>query len=350
MLSIQHLTDAINFYHRHKGLIKKITGSKHAAILATETYLQSLQPDRNLISNQDLLTINRFFLFDHPVQPGKAAYETWLFINYHYFCDLNFAQVDQLAQLLNCSVPLKHAGFATCSEAGYQKFPENFSKLTLEQLDNRSNAEKMREFFNVLSAAYQHNNFSEDGFVALSKLCVQGMLNQDIINLILQNKQANFLAECMIMMKHSDILTPKNQQILIDFPYLQRLLRTMLCLEKIGLLTPENFAEISGDNNHAWLLALEEMPEALITPEIWQGLLNLLKNSHISDFKNDIKEYAEMLMQEANVEQKEKVSLISEEAQATQSRPSTSRLFLISPGTLSAVVNEEVVATSNLVP
>lgn len=349
MLSIQHLTDAINFYHRHKGLIKKITGSKHSAILATETYLKSLQPDTNLISTQDLLTINRFFLFDHPVQPGKAAYETWLYINYHYFCDLNFAQVDQLAQLLNGSVPLKRAGFATCNEAGYQKFPENFSKLTLEQLDNRSNAEKMREFFNVLSVAYQHNNFSEDGFVALSKLCVQGMLNQDIINFIMQNKQPNLFAECMIMMKHSDILTPENQQILIDFPYLQASLRAMLCLDKIGLLTPENFAEISGDNYHAWLLALEEMPEDLITPEVWRGLLNLLKNSDISDFKNDIKEYAEMLMQEVNVEQMEKVSLISEEAQATQSRPSTSRLFLVSPVNPS-VVNEEVVATSNLIP
>lgn len=342
MLNIQHVTDAIHHYHRNKGFIKRILNSSHLAIRATETYLQALQKNKDLISDADLLTINRFFLLDHPVQPGKAAYETWRFINYHYFCDLNAVSIAQLA-------PLTH-----CDNASVQRSPEDFSKLALAQLDKRSNAKKMREFFKVLRLAYQQNNLTEDGFVALSKLCIEEMLSQDYANLIQQNKQANFLAECLIMMKHHDILTHDNQQTLIDFAYLQPLHRTMVCLARIGILTQKNFSVISADNNHQWLLALEEMPEDLITPGVWEGLLNLLRNNGITDFKKDIEAYTEMLRQDITGEQMEevhleKLNLVSEEGPARQNIASTSHMFLVSPVKLPELI-EETSAKINLVP
>lgn len=354
MLNIQQVTDAIHGYHRNKGFIKRIIKSSHSAIRATESYLQSLQENKGLISEQDLFSINRFFLLDHPVQSGTAAYKAWRLINYHYFCDLNAVRVTQLTQLLKHSVPLKYAGFATCSKAGYQNFPKNFSKLMLAQLDSGSNAEKMDDFFKVLSAAYQQHHFTKECFVALSKLSVEGMLNPDTVNLIRENKHAHLLAECLILMKHNDILTADNQQRLIDFAYLQPLYRTMIGLERIGILTQENFSVISADNNHPWLLALEEMPEDFMTPGIWEGLLSLLKNSDISDFKTDIKAYAEMLrqgfigepMEEMSLE---KMQLVNEKGQARSSLASTSRLFLVSPVSLPEVV-KDTSAKINLVP
>lgn len=352
MLDIQKVNDTITLYRRNKGFIKKLIRSDHSAILATEAYLKSLQ-NNTLLSHQDLFSINRFFLLDHPIKSATAAYTAWLTINYLYFCELNSVQVHKLAQLLQTMVPLKYAGFTTCSKAGYQKFPENFSKLTLEQLDNRKNSDKMAEFFKVSSKAFQQNKCTEDGFVALSKLCVEGMLNQANVDHIQQSSHPKLLAECLILMKHSNILTPENQQIVIGFPYLQQLQHTMICLEKIGLLTQEDFAMISKENNHPWLLALEEMPKELVSTRIWEGLVNLLKNSDINDFKTDIKAYADMLKQDVTIEQMEKISLadedIAKKIQATSSQVSTSRLFSVSPANLQPTA-EEVSEKINLAP
>ncbi|MEN9916649.1 MAG: hypothetical protein RLY40_581 [Pseudomonadota bacterium] len=327
MLDIQQVTEAINLYRRNKGFIKKLTRSEHPAITATAAYIATLRLHKKILSSEDLFTINRFFLLEHPVHPGKAAYKAWLDINYHYFCVLNHAQTLHLARLLKSPVPIKYAGFATCSQAGYQQFPEHFSKLMREQLDKKSNGEKMWEFFQVLSVAYQQNDFTEEYFPAFSKLCVEGMLNQHNIRIIQQSKQASLLAECLIKLKHTDTLTAENQlfistysqlfliqvtqmlivldiaglntltnrEILASFPHPLPLRRAIAWLEKINALTQENFDVISAEANLSWLLALEEMPEALITEKTWQGLLNLSKKGEESEVRKNVKDYAELL-------------------------------------------------------
>jgi hypothetical protein len=273
-------------------------------------------------------------------------------------------------------VPIKYAGFTTCSKAGYQNFPEHFSKLMLEQLDNKSNVEKMQEFFQVLSQSYQDINFTDDRFIALSKLCIEGMLSQDYVNVIKQSGQANFLAKCLIKMKHTDTLTTENKNFIISypgsliipvshilialdkaglntlanreslasFPMPLPLHRTIKALEKKGLLTQENFDLISAENNLSWLLALEEMPEALITADIWQGLVNLSKNSNENDFKKDIKDYAEMLKNKLNVEQIKKDILASKEHIETQAVTSIARprFFSVTPTSLTPSAADEV--------
>ncbi|WP_342219378.1 hypothetical protein [Rickettsiella endosymbiont of Miltochrista miniata] len=376
MLNIQQVTEVINHYHQNKGILKKLARTEHPAIRATDEYLKSLKLHKGLLSNQDLFNINRFFLCDHPVKPGKASYEAWYTINYQNFCALNFGQANQLGQLLSYPVPIKYAGFATCGKAGYQQFPEYFSKLTLEQLDNKSNAEKMQEFFQVLNQCYQENNFTGDCFLALSKLCVEGMLSQEYINAIKSNVQANFLAKCLIKMKHTDTLTPENQafilayrgsiiipvthilialdktglntlanrKILADFSYPIALHRTVKLLEKLDLLTQENFDLISSENNLSWLLALEEMPEELITAEVWQGLLNLSENSNENDFRKDIQAYAEVLKKKLNVECMKKDILASEDHIETQAVTSIarSRFFSVAPANLTPPAKEEM--------
>ncbi|MEN9450657.1 MAG: hypothetical protein RJA83_1275 [Pseudomonadota bacterium] len=374
MLNIQQVTEAINHYRHNKGILKKIRRTEHPAISATETYLHSLQSNKTLLSNQDLFKINCFFLLDHPVKPGKASYAAWLAINYQNFCALNFGQITRLSQLLPDPVPIKYSGFATCRKAGYGEFPEHFSKLSLEQLDNKSNAEKMQEFFQVLSQGYQENTLTDDRFLALSKLCVEGMLTQEHINAIKSNVQANFLAKCLIKMKHTDTLTPENQafilaypgsiiipvthilialdktglntltnrKILADFSYPIALHRTIKCLEKNGLLTQENFDLISAEHNLSWLLALEEMPEALITAEVWQGLLNLSENSNENDFRKDIQAYAEVLKKKLNVERMEKDILDSEEHIETQAISPRTQFFSVTPATVTPSTEEKV--------
>lgn len=375
MLNIQQVTEVINHYHHNKGILKKLRRTEHPAIRVTDEYLKSLKIHKGLLSNQDLFKINRFFLCDYPVKPGKASYKAWAAINYQNFCTLNYGQITRLSKLLTHPVPIKHSGFATCSKAGYQQFPEHFSKLTLERLDVRSNEEKMYEFFLLLSKIYQkiklndngmqeinlddesdrNTIFNEDQFLGLSKLCVEGMLTQEYIDAVLKNRQANFLAKCLIKMKHTDTLTADNQNFILtysgaliipvtrclvsldkvglntsinrttldSFSFPVPLQRTIEWLEKIELLTQENFDLISAEENIAWLCALEEMPEALITAEIWQGLVNLSINSNENDFRKDIKDYAEVLKKKLNVEQIKKDILVSEdiETQATTSTP-----------------------------
>jgi hypothetical protein len=74
MLNIQQVTEVINLYRRNKGFIKKLTRTDHPAILATEEYLRALHLKNDILSNQNLFDINRFFLLDHPVKPGRASY------------------------------------------------------------------------------------------------------------------------------------------------------------------------------------------------------------------------------------------------------------------------------------
>ena len=359
MLNIQQVTEIINHYHHNKGILKKLRRTEHPGIRATDDFLKSLKIHEGLLSNQDLFKINRFFLSDYPVKPGKAS--SWAAINYQNFCALNYGQIKKLTELRKYSVPIKYAGFATCSKAGYQQFPEHFSKLSLEQLDNISNDEKMQEFFQVLSQSYQENTLTDDRFLALSKLCVEGMLNQAYINVIEQSTQANFLAKCLIKLKHTDTLTVENQNfiltysgaliipvtqclvsldkaglntlinrmILARFSFPIPLYRTIKVLEKNRRLTQENFDFISAEENIAWLCALEEMPEALITPEIWQGLVNLSTNTNENDFRKDIQDYAEMIKRKLNVEQIEKDILASEEHIETQATASTLGFFSV---------------------
>ncbi|MGC1853992.1 MAG: hypothetical protein WA659_01240 [Candidatus Aquirickettsiella sp.] len=355
MPNIQQVNEVINRYRRNKGIMKKITRTDHPAIQATEVYLKSLQRDKDFLSSQDLFKINRFFVFDHRVKPGTASYEAWYAINYQNFCGLNREQANQLTKLLGHPLPMEYSGFATCSKAGYQQFPECFSKLTLLELDNSSNAKKMQEFFQVLSQAYQENSLTGDSFLALSKLCVEGMLSQENVAHIKQSTHANFLAKCLIRMKHSDTLTEENRQfilsysgsfvitvtqslifldktglntlnnrkILSDFSFPIPLHRALRFLEKKGLLTQASFDLISAENNISWLLALEEMPEELITTEIWEGLVNLSKTSHENDFSKDIKDYAEVIKRKLHVVI-EKDRLASEDQIETQAVISTS--------------------------
>lgn len=377
MLTILQVTDVINLYHHNKGILKKLRRTEHPAIRATDEYLKSLKIHKGLLSNQDLFKINRFFLSDHPVKPGKASYMAWAAINYQNFCTLNYVQITHLSRLLTHAVPTKHAGFATCSKAGYQHFSEHFSKLTLEQLDNRSNAEKMQEFFQVLSRMYQkiklHDKkeinlsdenvqdiiFNEDHFLALSKLCVEGMLTEVYINAILKSNHANILAISLIYLKRKDSLNLENQQfifaysgmiipmthslvalkkaglntlgnreILANLPFPVPLHRTIKCLEKKELLTQANFDFISAENNLSWLIALEEMPDELITAEIWKDLLNLSKKTNIeNELRKDIKEYAEQLRKKLNIDYIEKDILACEEQIETQAKSSTIRFF-----------------------
>lgn len=356
MLNIQQVTEAIHRYRRDKGILKKLRRSDHPAILATEAHLQSLQRDEVVLFNQDLFTINRFFVHEYPVKPGTAAYAAWYAINYQNFCALNYDQVTRLTQLLSFPVPLKYAGFTTCAKAGYQQFPTHFSKLTREHLDKKSNTEKMQKYFQVLSKAYQQSSFSDDHFLAFSKLCVEGMLNQDYIDIIQKSSQANFLAKCLIRMKHTDALTSENQQFLIAYsgtfiiPVTQMLIaldkaglntsinrqivadfsnplplqRAFKYLERAELLTQEYFDLISAEENLSWLFSLEEMPEDLITAEVWQGLVKLLENSNENDFRRDFKEYAQMLKKQLNRQQRGKDALVSEVGLDNQGRPSTS--------------------------
>lgn len=383
MLNIQHVTEVINHYHRNKGILKKIRRTEHPAIRATDEYLKSLKMHKDLLSNQDLFNINRIFLSDYPVTPGKASYVAWAHINYQNFCALNVGQVSRLAKLRSHPIPTKYSGFATCSKAGYQQFPGHFSSLSIEQLDKRSNAEKMLEYFQLLNRVYQkiklNDNgtqdinlentdadeiiFNEDRFIALSKLCVEGMLTQTHIDAILQSNHANFLAKSLIYLKHTDTLTLENQQFILTYsgaliipvthilvnldkaglntlanreifakfsiPY--PLHRIIKCLEKIGILTQENFMLISAEKNLTWLLALEEMPEELITPEIWQELIHLSKICSENELRKNIKDYAELLKKKLNIEQIEKDILASEEQIETQVMTSSTRFFSVTP-------------------
>lgn len=389
MLNIQQVIEVINRYHHNKSIIKKLARTEHPAIRATNEYLKSLKPEEDLFSNQDLFNINRFFLCDHPVKPGNASYKAWYAINYQNFCDLNLGQTNRLGQLLSHPVPVEYAGFATCSKAGYQQFPEHFSKLSVEQLDNKSNAKKMKEFFQFLSQVYKKINlsdasdqeiiFNEDHFLALSKLFVEGMSCQTYIDAILKSSRANFLAKCLIIMKHTDTLTLENQEFILtysggliipvtrclvsldkaglntsfnrttlgSFSFPIPLQRIIKLLEKIELLTQENFDLISAENNLSWLLALEEMPEALITAEIWQGLVNLSQISHENEFRKDIKDYAEVLKKKLNVKQIEKDIMTSEDDIETQAVTSTTRFFSV-PENFSSTVDK--IQKINLVP
>jgi hypothetical protein len=381
MLNIQQVTEAIDLYRRNKGFIKKLTRTDHPAILAAEAYLKLLQLQKVLLSNQDLFNINRFFLLDHPVKPGTPAYAAWLFINYQNFCTLNYAQVTKLTKLLGDPVLIKKAGFATCSKAGYQKFPAHFSKLSLGQLDNRSNAEKMQEFFCVLSQCYLDDRFTDDCFLALSKLCVEGMLNQEYINTIKQSVQASFLVESLINLKHTDTLSAENQDFIIAYSgsMIVPVTNILIALDKTGLntltnrkilagfstpiplhriiqilvknelLTQENFDLISAENNLSWLIATEEMPEELITTEIWQGLINLSKNSNENDFRKDIKAYADMLKKKLNDERKleleqkiEKANLASEDPIGAQAVTARARFFSVTPVKLTQSAENKV--------
>ena len=242
MPNIQQVNEVINRYRRNKGIMKKITRTDHPAIQATEVCLKSLQRDKDFLSSQDLFKINRFFVFDHRVKPGTASYQAWYAINYQNFCDLNRDQANHLTKLLGHPLPMKYSGFATCSKAGYQQFPEHFSKLTLQQLDNRSNAEKMQEFFQVLSQAYQENSLTDDSFLALSKLCVEGMLSQENVAHIRQSTHANFLAKCLISLKHSDILTEENRQFILTYSgsFIITVTQSLILLDKAGLNTLAN--------------------------------------------------------------------------------------------------------------
>lgn len=375
MFNIQQVTEAINLYRQNKGFIRKLNRTDHPAIVATEAYLKSLQLHEGLLSNQDLFNINRFFLLNHPVKPGRASYTTWFSINYQNFCALNYGSVKKLAELLGYPVSIKYAGFATCSKAGYQKFPDHFSKLTLDQLDNRSNTEKMQEFFQVLRQCYLENNFTDDNFLALSKLCIEGMLTQEYITAIKKSNQANFLAICLIKMKHTNTLTTENQnfiisypkaitipvaqilialdksglntltnrKILADFSMPIPLYRVIKLLEKLALLTQENFDLISAEKNLSWLIALEGIPDELVTPEIWEGLRNFLKNESDSydAFRKDIKEYADMLKKKLNVEQIKNDILASEDPikiQAVSTSTARSRFFSVEPVSLPATL------------
>lgn len=95
-------------------------------------------------------------------------------------------------------------------------------------------------------------------------------------------------------------------------PFPVPLHRTINCLDKKELLTQENFDFISAENNLSWLIALEEMPDELITAEIWQDLLNLSKKTNIeNELRKDIKEYAEQLRKKLNIDHVEKDILVS---------------------------------------
>ncbi len=373
MLTIQEVTEVISQYRRNKGFIKKITRTDHPAILAAETYLNSLQRENNFLSNQDLFKINRFFLLEHPVKPGKASYTAWAAINYQNFCALNYGLVKRLTELLKRPVPIKYTGFATCNKAGYQYFSEHFAKLTLEQLDSRSNAEKIHEFFQVLTQSYQENSLNDDRFLAFSKLCVEGMLTPEYVNLIKQSKQADFLAKCLIKMKHTDTLTTKNQDFILIYPgtfiipithtlialdkaglntsFNRAMLggfsspiplhRTVRCLEKKQLLTQENFGLISAESNIFWLLALEEMPEELISTEVWDGLVNLSQICNENELRKNIRDYAELLKKQLNVQQIEKDVLASENQIETQAA-TTPHFFSVTPVNLSPSTEDEV--------
>lgn len=372
---IQQVTEAINRYRQNKGFIKKLTRTDHPAIRATEIYLNSLQADKEL-SHQDLFTINHFFIVDHPVKPGKAAYDVWSAMNYQNFCDLNHKRVLQLVELLECQIPLEQLGFATCDKAGYEKFPEHFSKLSLDQLDSRSNSEKMQDFFHVLSQSYRGESFTSDCFRAISKLCVEGMLSQDYIDAMKQSPQASFLANCLIKMKHTDTLTTENQNFIIAYSgsFIVRVTEILIILEKIrlntaanrkfladfslpiplhiaikflekkGLLTQENFDLISAENNLPWLIALEEIPEALITPESWQDLVDLSKTSNEKECRKDVQAYIDALKEKLNEKQMKKDSLASEEVEIQATKATTSELrhsFFNSPASASPLALQD---------
>jgi hypothetical protein len=137
----------------------------------------------------------------------------------------------------------------------------------------------------------------------------------------------------LIALEKAGLNTLTNRQSLANFSSPLPLHRAFEFLEKIDFLTQENFAVISTEDNLSWLLALEEMPKDLITAEIWQSLLNLLKTSNENDFKKDVKDYAEMLKKKLNVEQTEKGSLVSKE-QVEPVEPSSSaraRFFSVTP-------------------
>ncbi len=290
MLNIQQVTEAINLYRQNKGFIKKLTRTDHPAIRATEIYLNSLQAHKQL-SNQDLFIINRFFIIDHPVQLGKAAYEVWSTIN-------------------------------------YQNFIKQFSKLSVEPLDSKRNSEKMQEFFHVLSQCYLEDSFTNDCFLALGKLCAEGMLNQEYIDVMRQSAQASFLASCLIEMKRTDTLTTENQNFIISYsgPAMVRVTEILIVLEKKGLLTQKNFDLISAENNLSWLIALEEMPEELITPKTWQGLVNLSKISNEKEFKKDIQNYVKVLKGKLNDEPMQEDSLVNDEVKTQATKATTSQL------------------------
>lgn len=373
MLNIQQVTEVINTYRRTKGIIKKLTRSDHPAILATEVYLNSLQPQDDILSNQDLFNINRFFINEYPVKPGKAAYSAWFAINYQIFCALNYSQVMKLAELQGHAVPLDCAGFATCRKAGYKNFPGHFSKLALEQLDDRSNAEKMQEFFYVLRQVYPHSSFTDINFIGLSKLCIEGLIDPMYIEDFLRSIHADELAKSLIKLKYTDTLTTENQnfilfysgsfiipitsmlialdkanlntlanrEILASFPFPLTLKHTIKLLEKMELLTQENFDFIQSETNRSWLSALEEMPEELITTEIWQGLINLSKTSHANDFRKAIKDYAEVIKKKLNLEIAKDI-LASEDQIETQASSSTARarFFSVTPVNLISLAEE----------
>ena len=317
MLNIQKVIDVINHYHRNKGFIKKITRSSHPAIQATETYLQSLQaeqPERVLMSDQDLFIINGFFLVDYPVQTRKAAYKAWCAINYH-----SLGQGDSVQNIQQAS------------------------------LDKHSNTKKMMdEFFKVCRDAYQHNNLTEEGFVALRQLCAEGMLTTDLVNLVHHSQQAALLVDCFILLIRNNLLTPQNQQMVVEFPFLQQLQHTMICLEKIGLLTQKNFATISAESNQIWLLALAEMPEDLFTAEVWEGLLNLLRNADVRNFKTDVNKYVQLLKEERAENSTKKISFIDEKIQSSANLASSTRLFSVSPVNVCAIEPATEPATAKI--
>ena len=294
-MNIQHVTDAIQHYRRNKGFIKKLTRTDHLAIRATEAYLNTLQTTTGL-SNLDLFNINRFFLQDHPVKPGHASYEVWLAINYQNFCDLNFVQATQF---------------------------------------DKSKKGQMLEFFKVLSLGYQQDNLTEDCFLAFSQLCAADTFsaeNQDFI-ITYSGLLIIPITSLLIALDKTGLNTLTHREILANFPFPVALNRITQCLEKLNLLTQENFDLISSENNLAWVIALEEIPESLITAEVWHDLVSLSKTSHERDFRKEIKDYVDALKKKLNSEEIEEVSLVSE-GQADPIEPASSvraRFFSAAP-------------------
>jgi hypothetical protein len=294
MPNIQHVTDAINHYRGNKSFIKKLMRTDHLAIHATEAYLNAL-PASTSLSNFDLFCINHFFLRDHPIKPKGAAYKAWLAINYQNFCDLNFVQATQF---------------------------------------DKSKKGQMLEFFNVLSLAYQQKNLTEDRFLAFSQLGAADALsaeNQDFI-MTYSGRLIIPITSLLIALDKAGLNTLTNREILgkLDFP--TPLSHAIQLLEKLEPLTQENFDFISAKDNLAWVTALEEMPESLMTAEVWPDLVSLSQTSPERDFRKDIKDYVDALKKKLKSDQIEEASLVTTaQVELGSSSPTSSRFFSETP-------------------